>query len=105
MESPHRRIVVLYDRLKPYTGTKPNLQTKANSEPEVVQQSEGVDEEVDYNVVYVQENTTNGDQYTADNLTMNDPQEPALRTETSIPVRCSTRTRKLPDRYGNPVPH
>jgi hypothetical protein len=59
MEPPHRRVVVHYDRLKLYMETKQSLQTEANPEPEMVQQSEGADEEIDYNVVYVQENVTN----------------------------------------------
>ena len=65
MEPPHRRIVVHYDRLKPYRGTKQSLEKepiKANPEPEVGNQSEEVDEEIDYNVVYIQENIPNGDQ-------------------------------------------
>ena len=37
----HRRIVVHYDRLKPYTGTKQSLEkepTEASSEPEVAEE-------------------------------------------------------------------
>ena len=46
MEPAHRRIVVHYDRLKPYTGTKQTLQkepTEANSKPEL-ELSEEIDE-------------------------------------------------------------
>ena len=50
--------MVHYDRLKPYTGTKQSLEkepTEASSEHEVEEQAEEV-EEIDYNVVYIQEN-------------------------------------------------
>lgn len=104
MEPPHRCIVVHYDRLKPYTGTKQSLEkepTEASSEPEVAEEVE----EIDYNVIYIQENVPNGDQCPADSMTTSNSQQHALPTETSHPLRCSTRNRKPPDRYGNPIPH
>ena len=105
MEPPHRRIVVHYDRLKPYTGTKQSLEkepTEASSEHEVEEQAEEV-EEIDYNVIYIQENVPNGDQCPADRMTTSNSQQHALPTETSHPLRRSTRNRKPPDRYGNPI--
>ena len=89
MEPPHRRIVVHYDRLKPYIGTKQSLEkgpTEASSEPEEGEQTEEDDEEIDYNVVYVRENIPSCDQCPADSRTTRDSQQHALPTEISHPL-------------------
>ena len=92
MEPPHRRIVVHQDRLKPYICTKQSLEkgpTEASSETEG-EQAEEDDEEIDYDVIYMQENVPSCDQCPADSRTTSNSQQHALPTEISHPIRCST---------------
>ena len=87
MKQPRRRIVVHYDRLKPYHG---QFESSISASSETMTPTD-------------QSGPATQSDYEDDPIVVYPP--PSVQTSDENSLRRSSRIRRTPDRYGNPVAH